>query len=53
LIDASDIAAYEEGGTVKAAYSRDETVIRAISEHDLVVRRAEAVAIATGVRWGV
>lgn len=53
MIDASDIAAYEEGGTVKAAYSRDETVIRAISEHDLVVRRAEAVAIATGVRWGV
>lgn len=53
LIDASDIAAYEEGGTVKAAYSRDETVIRAISEHDLVVRRPEAVAIATGVRWGV
>lgn len=53
MIDASDIAAYEEGGTVKAAYSRDETVIRAISEHDLVVRRAEAVAVATGIRWGV
>lgn len=52
MIDASDIAAYEEGGTVKAAYSRDETVIRAISEHDLVVRRAEAVAVATGIRWG-
>jgi HK97 family phage major capsid protein len=53
MIDASDIAAYEEGGTVKAAYSRDETVVRAISEHDLVARREEAIAVATGVRWGV
>jgi HK97 family phage major capsid protein len=53
LIDASGDAAYEEGGTVKAAFTRDETVIRAISEHDMVVRREQAVAVATGVRWGV
>jgi HK97 family phage major capsid protein len=53
MIDASGEAAYDDGGTVKAAFTRDETVIRAISEHDLVVRRAEAVAIAQGVRWGV
>ena len=53
MIDASGDAAYEEGGTVKAAFTRDETVIRAISEHDMVVRRESAVAVATGVRWGV
>ena len=53
MIDASGEAAYEEGGTVKAAFTRDETVIRAISEHDLVVRRPESVAVARGVRWGV
>lgn len=52
MIDASGEAAYEEGGTVKAAFTRDETVIRAISEHDIVVRRQESVAVATGVRWG-
>lgn len=53
MIDASGEAAYEEGGTVKAAFTRDETVIRAISEHDMVVRREEAVAVAEGVRWGI
>ena len=53
IIDASGEAAYEEGGTVKAAFTRDETVIRAISEHDIVVRRAESIAVAKGVRWGV
>ena len=53
MIDASSEAAYEEGGTVKAAFTRDETVIRAISEHDLVVRREAAIAVATELRWGV
>ena len=53
MIDASGEAAYEENGTVKAAFTRDETVIRAISEHDMIVRRESAVAVATNVRWGV
>lgn len=53
MIDASGEAAYEEGGTVKAAFTRDETVIRAISEHDIVVRREEAIAVAKELRWGV
>ena len=52
MIDASGEAAYEDGGTVKATFTRDETVIRSISEHDIVVRRAESVAVAKGVRWG-
>lgn len=52
IIDASSDAAYEEGGSVKAAYSRDETVIRAIAEHDLVMRRDVSVAVAKGCRWG-
>jgi HK97 family phage major capsid protein len=52
IIDASSDAAYEEGGSVKAAYSRDETVIRAIAEHDLVMRRDVSVAVAKAIRWG-
>jgi HK97 family phage major capsid protein len=51
VIDASSQAAYEEGGTVKAAFSRDETVIRAIDEHDLVVVRDACLAIANKVAW--
>ena len=52
IIDASSEAAYEEGGSVKAAFSRDETVIRGIAEHDLVLRRDVSVAIGKSVRWG-
>lgn len=51
IIDASSEAAYEEGGSVKAAFSRDETVIRGIAEHDLVMRRDVSAAVGTGVRW--
>lgn len=52
IIDASSEAAYEEGGSVKAAFSRDETVIRGIAEHDLVMRRAVSAAVGKNVRWG-
>lgn len=51
VIDASSQAAYEEGGTVKAAFSRDETVIRAIDEHDLVVLRDACVTVANKCAW--
>ena len=51
IIDASGEAAYEEGGTVKSAFHRDETVIRAISEHDLVARRTESIAYFEDVNW--
>lgn len=52
IIDASSEAAYEEGGSVKAAFSRDETVIRGIAEHDLVMRRDVSAAVGKNVRWG-
>ena len=48
-VDASSEAAYNDGGTVVSAYSNDQTVIRAIAEHDLVMRRQESVAILTNV----
>lgn len=51
MIDASGDAAYEEGGTVKSAYHRDETVIRAIQEHDLACRRTESVAYYEDINW--
>ena len=53
LIDVSSEAAYYNGSSVVASFSLDQTVIRAISEHDLVVRDPNAVVVLTGVRWGV
>lgn len=51
LLDASTEAAYHDGSNVVAAFSLDQTVIRALMEHDLVVRHAESVAVLTGVTW--
>lgn len=50
-IDVSPDAAYYDGSSVVAAFSRDETVIRAIAEHDFALRDSNAVAVITGVRW--
>ncbi|MEP2103084.1 MAG: phage major capsid protein [Parasphingorhabdus sp.] len=49
---ASDVAAYDDGGTMRAAFSNDETVIRLIEEHDTQVRYDTAFAVLTGVTWG-
>lgn len=48
---ASDVAAYHDGSAVQAAFSLDQTVIRVITEHDLVVRHEESIAMLTGVTW--
>lgn len=49
VVDASQEAAYNDGGTVVSAYSNDQTVIRTIAEHDFVMRRQEAVAVLSSV----
>lgn len=51
LIDASTEAAYHDGTNVVAAFSQDQTVIRTIMEHDLVMRHEESIAILTAVTW--
>lgn len=48
---ASDTAAYDDGGVIRAAFSNDETVIRLIEEHDTQVRYDQAFAVLTGVTW--
>lgn len=50
-IDVSQEAAYYDGVAVVAAFSQDQTVIRAIAEHDFVARYADAISVITGVRW--
>jgi HK97 family phage major capsid protein len=50
-IDSSPLAAYHDGSAVVSAYSKDETVIRVISEHDFVARREESIAVLETVNW--
>ena len=46
-------AAYvDAAGTMRAAFSRDETVMRGIVQHDIGLRHLAALAILTGVTWG-
>jgi len=48
---ASDSAAYDDNGTIRSAFSNDETVIRLIEEHDTELRYDNAFAVLTGVTW--
>ena len=46
-------AAYRDASSnLQAAFSRDETVMRAIAQHDIGLRHLPAAAILTGVPWG-
>lgn len=48
----SEEAAYYNGSNVVAAFSLDQTVIRAIARHDFALRRSVAGAVLTAVKWG-
>lgn len=50
-VDASQEAAYHDGSSVQSAWSRDETTVRAIAEHDFIMRYDKAVAVLAGVDW--
>ena len=50
-IDASDTAAYHDGANVQASFSKDETVIRAIMEHDIALRQTLSLAVIDTVVW--
>jgi hypothetical protein len=51
-VAASSEAAYYDGSNVQAAFSRNETVIRAIIGVDINVRHAESVVLIDRVEWG-
>lgn len=51
VIDVSSEAAYHDGSSVVSAFSRDESVIRAISEHDFNMRHQGSAAVLTTVDW--
>jgi len=51
MVDTSSEAAYHDGSAVQAAFSKDQTVVRAIAEHDFAMRHDLATAVLTGVDW--
>lgn len=51
IVEASSVAAYESGATVRSAFSRDQTVIKTQMQHDLGMRHDFAIAVITGVKW--
>jgi HK97 family phage major capsid protein len=51
LIDTSSEAAYFDGAAIQAAFSLDQTLVRAIVEHDLGMRNEGSVAVLTAVTW--
>lgn len=50
-VDASQEASYMDGATLVSAFSQDQTVVRAITEHDFGVRRDVSVCVMNGVCW--
>jgi len=50
-ITADSTASYMEGSNLVSAFSRDQTVIRAIVRHDFGVAYPEAISCRTGVTW--
>ena len=50
-IDASETAAYSDGTNIISAFSQDQTVIRAIVEHDFGVRHDASVSVIEAVAW--
>ena len=52
FVDVSDAAAYvDSAGAVTSAFSQDQTVIRAIAEHDFAMRRDVSAMVMNGVTW--
>lgn len=50
-IDVSQEAAYVSGGSLVSAFSRDQTVIRVIAEHDLGMRHDESASYLDTLVW--
>ncbi len=48
----SDGAYLDSTGTMRSAFTRDQTLMRAILRHDINVKHDVGVAVKTGVTWG-
>ena len=51
VLDVTTDGSFYDGSALQSAFSRDLTLIRAIVEHDLVVRHDYSIAVKTDVDW--
>lgn len=51
IVEASSVAAYNDGVALRSAFSRDQTVIKTLMQHDIGMRHDFGVAVITGVEW--
>jgi HK97 family phage major capsid protein len=51
IVDASDVAAYTDGGTMISTFQRDQSLFRVIAEHDFNMRHLQSLAIGTTIDW--
>ncbi len=51
IVDVSTEAAYHDGTNVVAAFSLDQTVIRAIARHDFALRHDKSYSVIQAVKW--
>ena len=49
---AENVSYIDANGAMQSAFSRDETVIRAIVQHDINTRHPESIVVLNGVTWG-
>ena len=50
-IRVSDQGSYTEGGNLVSAFERNQSLVRVILHHDMILRHDESVAILTDVDW--
>ncbi|MCP4201170.1 MAG: phage major capsid protein, partial [bacterium] len=51
-VDSSSEAAYYDGAALRSSYSRDQTVVRVIMQHDIGMRHDFGIAVVSGVLYG-
>ena len=52
-VDISTEAAYNDGANVISAFSKDQTLIRVITENDMILRHDKAVVLISPLNWDV
>ena len=51
IVDASDVAAYNDGTTMVSAFQRDQSLFRVIAEHDVNMRHLQSLVVLLTQDW--
>lgn len=52
IVDASDVAAYNDGTSMVSAFQRDQSLFRVIAEHDCNMRHLQSLCVLLTQDWG-